>query len=194
MVSKYPNLLDQKNNLTSRAAVEPTEFSRIAFFSWKYFQGSLVFPRTPCQCDPSQVKNTHEHVLFHCSVGDSVWTLAHNLISIFEENQTSKTRISSEIDIWTSINNTSTLPQTKITILCALMARWLNRWKPPHTSSSILWKDFLNNAVSAELDKALQLPDEECRKAKIRKTKSKWLEPRLFKLKFTNLFLRYSFH
>ena len=174
--------------------IKKIHWRRLAFFSWKYFQGALVFPHTkPCECNSSQANSTHEHLLFHCPIGDDAWTSAHHLIEIFEANQTAKTRISSELDLWSSINNPTTRPQVKIIILCAVMARWLNRWKPPHTSSTILWKDFLNNAASAELDKALQTMDEESRNVKLQKIKNKWLFPRLFRIKFSNLFLRDGF-
>ena len=156
------------------------KWRRLAFFA---------FPRTPCECTPN-IKNSHEHVLFNCTVGDSPWPMAHALIHQYETNQSQKTSIQNEHSLWNTINNPSIPAQIKLITLCALMARWLNRWKPLNHSSHILWVEFTNQTASVELDKVLAIFDEETRQEKLQKLHNKWKIPHLFKLQHSNLQLR----
>jgi hypothetical protein len=85
--------------------IKKLKWRRLAFFAWKYFQGALVFPRSKCDCNTSQGKNSHAHVLFECPIGDFPWSAVEEFADHFSDNQIF---IQNEYDIWHLSNDANT--------------------------------------------------------------------------------------
>lgn len=186
---KRTTILDSGGNLTFGASgifsfIQYIRWRKLAFFAWKYFQGALVFPRSKCPCDTREKPNSQRHTLFHCPIGDQPWDLIAQFSTHFSP---SPVKISDEKELWIYINSPKEPEQIKLALLCGIMARWHNRWTPPYTSSTSLWRDYINETASAELDRITLLQNEDLRSEESELLHQRWLVPELFKLKYTSL-------
>ncbi len=178
------------NNVGARnifMSIKKTKWRRLAFFAWKYFQGSLVFPRFTCACQNVQGKTTHHHLLFECQIGDLPWESVADIAEHFMDYRLS---FSNEYDIWHTCNDATIPPQVKLAIFCGIMARWINRWAPPFTPSTQLLRTYMTEAASADLDVSNTIYDETTRNLAITATFQRWQVPVLFKHKYTSLIMQ----
>jgi hypothetical protein len=148
---------------------------------------ALVFPRSKCPCNTRVKPNCQRHILFHCPIGDLPWERITQFSSNFSPVPV---EVRDEKELWVYINTPEHPDQIKLALLCGIMARWHNHWTPPHSSSLRLWKSFMNETASAELDKTTLLYDEQQRIKATQKLYLRWQVPELFKLKYTSLQLK----
>jgi hypothetical protein len=131
----------------------------------------------------------HEHLLFYCSLGDSAWNLATNISRIFDENTPA---IPDEVSLWRLMNDPMVKDTVKITILCAVKARWGTFWQcylhpeEEFASATRLFVKNLNNAVSAEYDKIKMILDDSKRQEKSTEFSTRWHTSLLFHKKYGN--------